>query len=120
VALHEFGHWLVLGHNDNQFAGRRFELQAIQNRDVVEHYVFALPVTFTVTYPDQAGLDEENLTLLYAEEALQRWTPAACGNVHRNPPNNEISVPVCHLGEFALFNHQAQARSLVFLPIARR
>ncbi len=105
---------------DGQFAGRRFEVQAIQNGGLIEHYVFATPVIFTVAYPEQAGLNEESLTLFSFDETLQQWTSAACGDVRRDPTNNEISVAVCHLGEFALFDHQVQVGGRVLLPVVRR
>lgn len=103
-----------------QFAQRRFELNAIRNGESVERYDFAVPVTFTMTYPQPAGWDEERLMLFSPDEAYQDWTVAACGAVNRDPVNNEISLNVCHLSEFALFTQLVSTGSSYFLPMVRR
>jgi hypothetical protein len=102
----------------DQFAGPRFELNAAPEGTPVDSFQFNAAVTFALTYPAQAGLDEDNLTLLYFDEITQTWESAACGDTHRDPINNEISVEVCHLTEFALFSHQADAQ--IFLPVVTR
>ena len=102
----------------DQFAGVRFELNAAQDGAPVDSFQFNAPVTFVLTYLEQEGIGEENLTLFYFDEATQGWRPAACGDTRRNPSNNEVSTEVCHLTEFALFSHPADAR--VFLPLVTR
>jgi len=58
------------------------------------------------------------LTLFYFDEAGQIWESAACGDTCRDQVDNEISVEVCHLSEFAFFSHPERAQ--VFLPVVTR
>ncbi len=102
----------------DQFAGPRFELNAAQNGAPVSPFWFQAPVTFSLTYPEQAGLDEANLMLFYFDVATQSWESATCGDTFRDPITNKVRVEVCHLSEFALFSHQAEAQ--IFLPVVTR
>ena len=102
----------------DQFAGSRFELDAAQDGAPVDSFQFSAPVTFTLTYPEQAGMDEGALMLFYFDESAQAWQSASCGATRRDPVNNEVRVEVCHLTEFALFSHPADAR--LFLPLVVR
>ena len=103
---------------DDQFVGPHFELNAAPEGTPVSLFWFNKPVTFVLTYPGQTELDEESLTLFYFDEAGQIWESAACGDTCRDQVDNEISVEVCHLSEFAFFSHPERAQ--VFLPVVTR
>jgi len=103
-----------------QFAGVGFNLDAAREGMQLDGLSFNLPVTFAMTYPQQAGMDEENLSLFYFDTATQSWQPAACGAASLDMDANELSVEVCHLTEFALFSQNTEMNSRVFMPVVRR
>jgi D-xylose transport system substrate-binding protein len=98
------------------FAGHAFNLSAYQSGLLVPAFVFSQPVTVTLYYLDAnvVGLNEPALTLDYWTGSA--WVDAACGLYDRHPDENWLSVPICHLSEFALFG----APYRVFLPMVRR
>ena len=94
------------------FAGFSFGLSAYQNDEPVEDFIFEEPVVIRVDYDeaDVAGVDENNLRLLSWTGTT--WEDAACGVYERHPDENWLSVPVCHLSKFGLFDRQE-----LFLPV---
>jgi D-xylose transport system substrate-binding protein len=98
------------------FAGQAFDISAYQSGLLVPHFVFAQPVTVALHYRDTdvVGLNESALTLDYWTGSV--WADAACGLYDRHLEENWLSVPICHLSEFALFG----APYHVFLPLVRR
>jgi len=66
------------------------------------NYVFGAPITITIQYADEdvAGLDQDSL-LVTAWNGTA-WEDAACGPYDRNPGENWLRVPICHLTPFAL------------------
>jgi hypothetical protein len=90
------------------FAGRSFDLSAYQNGDLLPGFAFAMPVTVTIHYSDSdvVGLSEETLVLHYWNESTQTWEDAACDDYVRHSAENWLSVPICHLSQFALFGKQ--------------
>jgi PKD repeat protein/uncharacterized protein YjiK len=89
-----------------EFAGLAFDLDAYQDGALVPGFAFSVPVTITLDYGegDVAGLDENSLVLETWDGSA--WQDAACGPYERNPGENWLSVPVCHLSRFALFGER--------------
>jgi uncharacterized protein YjiK len=89
-----------------EFAGLAFDLDAYQGGALVPGFTFSVPATITLDYGqgDVAGLDEN--TLVLETWTGSGWQDAACGPYERNPGENWLSVPVCHLSRFALFGER--------------
>lgn len=68
----------------------------------VPHLNFASPAEVQITYtPGQiAPLIEGGLALMRWDGAA--WVAAACGQVTADPAANELRVPICQTGEYAL------------------
>lgn len=100
------------------FAGRAFELNAYRANNLVENLAFLQPVTVILEYTDAdvSGMDENQLTLLRWDAATTTWIDAACGAYDRQPAQNRLSVPICHLSQFGLFG----AVKYVYLPAVQR
>jgi Leucine-rich repeat (LRR) protein len=89
------------------FTNNSFELTA---QDSLEDPVteFDEPLTITLHYDEEdlAGTSEEKLFLYYWNEGENWWLDAVTtcdgGFYTRNLDENWLSVPVCHLSEFAL------------------
>jgi hypothetical protein len=94
------------------FAGLAFDLDAYQGGALVPGFTFSVPVTITLDYGqgDVVGLDESSLVLETWDGGA--WQDAACGPYERNPDENWLSVPVCHLSRFALFGERGTTFSL--------
>jgi hypothetical protein len=77
-------------------------------------FTFEEPVTITIEYSDEdvEGLVEDELTLQYWDGST--WGDAACGDYDRDREANVISVPICHLSDFALFGEK---ETVIYLPI---
>ena len=99
------------------FAGHAFDLDAYQSGVIVSGFTFSVPVTVTLHYADAdiAGLDEDSLVLEYWNGSA--WVDAACGDYDRHPTENWLSVPICHLSQFALFGEREY---LIYLPLVLR
>jgi hypothetical protein len=87
-------------------AGNDFELLAFDaNGEVTQ---FNLPLTFTLKYSDaDVGLmPEESLALHYYDVNAKQWrdaiTTCSSASYTRNPEQNQFSLPVCHLTDFAV------------------
>jgi sugar lactone lactonase YvrE len=100
------------------FAGRAFELNAYRANALVENLNFLQPVTVILDYTDAevAGQDESKLELRRWDVATSAWVDAACGAYDRQPAQNRLSVPVCHLSQFGLFGPM----EYLYLPAVRR
>lgn len=100
------------------FAGRAFELNAYRADALVENLAFLQPVTVILEYTDAdvAGMNEARLLLHRWDPATSAWIDAACGAYDRQPAQNWLSVPICHLSQFGLFG----AVEYVYLPAVRR
>jgi LruC domain-containing protein/uncharacterized repeat protein (TIGR01451 family) len=107
-----------------RFAGRAFHLDAYDNETPQEHFTFRHAVTLTLNYSDTdvIGLNENDLHLYYWDVTTSTWLPAACGEYTRYPAENRLSVPICHLTEFGLFEAtgQGSGNSKIFLPFISR
>ena len=99
-----------------EFAGHAFNLNAFRNNEKIPSYSFQSSVTVTIAYTDTdvTDLDENLLRLLYLDG--DQWVDAACGPFLRDPGENWIQVPICHLGQFGLFEPSLR----VYLPLIVR
>ena len=102
------------------FAGNSFELTASIGEDPVTS--FAEPLTLTLQY-DQASLGvipEDSLILYYWDTDQLAWVDAAStcegGSYTRNLDADWLSLPICHLSEFALLGDSFD----LYLPSIRR
>lgn len=104
--------------NGFAFAGRAFELNAYRNGALVENPSFLQPMTVILDYTDAdvLGMDENRLALLRWEPATSTWVDAACGAYNRQPAQNRLSVPLCHLSQYGMFG----AMDYLYLPMVRR
>jgi hypothetical protein len=95
------------------FANYAFKLAAYQNSEEVKDFEFNKPVDFTLKYPDSMirNMNESSLRLMVWNGA--GWEDAACGAVQADPATNTLKVPVCKLGQFAVFG---QAGQVIYLP----
>jgi len=95
------------------FAGRAFDLAAYRNGELLDTVSFSPAATITVHYTDTdvVGLDEEQLYLYTWNTNSSIWEDAACGDYDRHPETNWLSVPICHLSQFALFGTQGEQLS---------
>ena len=87
-------------------AGRVFEIDVFSNGiHLTEGMTVSPPVTVTIFYSD-SGVSVSNelaLRLMRYDESEGIWRGAGCGAYQRDPEQNVLSVPVCHLSMFALF-----------------
>ena len=102
--------------NSFNFAGCAFELDVYVDENKQDDFSFEEEIYITLEYTDEniAGLDEDNLKLMYW--GGNNWQDAACGPVERNIDENWIKVPVCHLTEFGLFDRSF----VVYIPLVLR
>ncbi|MCE5257925.1 MAG: hypothetical protein LLG44_02570, partial [Chloroflexi bacterium] len=90
------------------YAGQSFSLGAYRDSNLIAGLAFSSPATLTIIYTDAQidGLSESTLALYVRDgdnwiNATDTCSPAS--SYQRDPDNNTLSVPVCHLSEFALF-----------------
>lgn len=103
------------------FAGQAFALNAEQNGFPQPGFSFNEPVTVTINYSDAdvAGLEENTLKLYYFNTIDDTWEDAAttCNPISmytRQPNQNRITVTICHLTDFALFQPDLKP---IYLPL---
>jgi hypothetical protein len=99
------------------FTGHAFSLDAYRDDLLLPDFTFGVPVTIALEYNDGdvAGIDETTLTL--KRWTGSEWEDAACGPYNRNPAENWLAVPVCHLSRFALFGESGYN---IHLPLVLR
>ena len=109
---------------DFVFGGRGFSLDAYQNGQPLDHFVFQQPILVTIHYTDDeaATLKEDELLLPFWDGEL--WIDAATSctptsEYTRDPENNIFSVEICHLTEFSMFGLPA-TDFFLYLPSAIR
>ena len=98
------------------FAGHAFDLDAYRSGTLLlPGFALSGAITVTLQYTDSdvTGLDETSLLLEYWNEATGAWTEAACGAYKRDPDDNRLTVPICHLSRFALFGKG----NTIFIPV---
>src|SRR5690606_39896802 len=102
------------------FAGNSFELTA--SVDGIPITNFALPLVLTLHYDevDLYSIPEDKLNLYYWDTAVSTWVDVinTCesGEYTRNLDENWLSLPICHLSEFALLGDSFD----LFLPMITR
>lgn len=102
------------------FAGNSFTLTAMMGEIPV--ITFAEPLVLTLHYDETSlgVIPEDTLTLYYWDEGLSAWTDSvttcAGGEYTRNLTENWLSLPICHLSEFAFLGEAFD----LYLPIIRR
>jgi hypothetical protein len=107
----------------NQHSGRHaLALDASRGCVPLPDFVFARPVTITITYSDLDIVGARETTLALYQWRNGAWQDAAgtCSPPSayvRDPAHNRIGVAVCQTGLFALFGQDAP---LVYLPWIRR
>jgi Leucine-rich repeat (LRR) protein len=106
---------------DLYFAGNSFELTAQDSLgDPIT--TFAQPIIITLHYKeaDLGDIPEENLFLYYWDEDSAAWvdvvTTCDTGSYTRNLEENWLSVPICHLSQFALMGTEDVAENAA--PVA--
>jgi parallel beta-helix repeat protein len=107
----------VSGSTGLAFGNRAFELSAYLGNKLLSDLVFSKPITVTIYYSDAdvAGLGEEQLTLLYQDDAV--WADDGIDVVERNPTDNYVVFTITHLSDFGLFLPQSFE---VYLPLILR
>ncbi|MBW7885426.1 MAG: matrixin family metalloprotease [Caldilineaceae bacterium] len=92
-----------------------FEITANEGAGILPTFTFSVPVTLTLQYTTvaSAAVDEANLDLYFLDEKTEAWEVAACGPVTQDATNNRLSVAICHLSTFGVFDvHEA-----IYLPL---
>jgi hypothetical protein len=104
------------------FAGHAFGLEVYLGGTAQPGFGFLQPVTITIHYSDAdvESIDEDTLAPDYWDGS--EWADAAttCAPVSaydRDPAENWLAVPVCHLSEFALFGEKENE---IYLPLVFR
>ncbi len=104
--------------------GHAFTLTAHRNGEELADYTFAQPATMRFNYDDSGmSLEEEQRLLLYSRStSSDPWELAATATHHAyDTDNNQVTVLVDHLSEFALFYEQdATQIQTVYLPLITR
>jgi len=100
------------------FAGQTFDINAYYDGLINEGFTFSIPITITLHYSESelAGAEDE-LLLMYWNEDTATWLDAACGAYNRNLAEDWLSVPICHLSNFALV---VEEPIKIFLPLVLR
>jgi hypothetical protein len=103
------------GHN---FAGRAFALDAYRDMAVLPHFRFNVPPTLTLNYDGTTvtGTQEHNLLVAYWDgDAWVDIADSCPGSTYAlQPERDQISVPICHLSQFALLS---KFENRLYLPL---
>ncbi len=101
-----------------QLVGRFFRLTAHHDGQLLENFVFLIPIRLVLEYRDEDlnGVAEENLELRYYHAATGEWRTDGIVVVERDLVRNLITVTIAHLTEFAL----SEAERQLFLPVIVR
>ena len=108
-----------------RFAGNSFELTAFDFWDEPVT-TFAAPLIITIHYADAdlGSIPEGSLSLYYWDTDSNDWADVVytcpAGEYTRDLAANWLSVPVCHLSEFALMGMEVTLDNYIFLPLILR
>lgn len=91
------------------FAGQSFNLSAFVNNQRQDSFIFKKPVSITLKYQATDKVDEDSLRLYHLDNN-KSWQDVAdntvcrakAGNYAIDTKNNQLTVAICHLSEFAL------------------
>jgi hypothetical protein len=108
------------------YGGQSFILSAYRDGTYLSGFAFEQPVTITVTYTDAQirGVSEADLWLL-TRHGTEWWDArlmcSPSSSYLREPDVNRLSVPICHLSEYALYGPGVDPYPhKVFLPLVKR
>jgi hypothetical protein len=102
------------------FAGNSFELTAWDANGPIT--TFTEPLTITLHYVEASlgVIQEDSIALHYWDESQSSWLDAVTtcpdGEYTRNLEEDWLSVPICHLSEFALMGESNR----LYLPLITR
>jgi hypothetical protein len=100
-----------------------FRMQASQNGEEFTSFSFPSPISITLHYTETqiVGLNENSLQLYSKQAGGHLWERALCVGVEyvRNPNEDWLLAPICHLTEFALLGEPTLPSYQVFLPLVR-
>jgi predicted outer membrane repeat protein len=103
------------------FVGNSFELTAWQGETPVTSFIEPLILTLHYDEANLGGVPEDSLILSYWDSGLSEWVDAVTtcvdGVYTRNFDEDWLSLPLCHLSEFALLGIES---SNLFLPLILR
>jgi hypothetical protein len=99
------------------FAGHAFKIAAYQSGAQQPDFIFGQPVIVTIHYSEQDVrlISDESLLILYRWEN-NTWVDAACGPYTRWLADMKLTVPICHLSQFALLG----PTNKIYLPLILR
>lgn len=109
-----------------QFGQLTFVLKALNGTEIDDDFVFAEPIQMSIHYTDAelGSIDEDDLMLYYRDTTKNAWRPVTetCDDdedalVLRDTANNQLTVAVCHLTQFGLFQ---QLSMNLYLPLVQR
>ena len=109
-----------------QFGQLTFVLKALNGTEIDDDFVFSEPIQMTIRYTDAelGSIDEDDLMLYYRDITQNAWRPVTetCDDdeddlVLRDTTNNQLTVAVCHLTQFGLFQ---QLSMNLYLPLVQR
>lgn len=103
------------------FAGNSFQLTAWDSTGPVTNFAEPLVVTLHYDEASLGAIKEDGLQLLYWDTSTNSWQDAAStcvgGEYTRNLADNLLSLPICHLSEFALMGEENFG---IYLPLITR
>jgi len=107
------------------FAGNSFELTAVDG-SMNPVTTFNAPLIITIHYADAdlGSIPEGSLSLYYWDTNSDDWADVVytCSGASytRDMTNNWLSVPLCHLSEFALMGMEVTLDKFIYLPLIIR
>ncbi len=99
------------------FAGHAFQMTAHQSGTQQPDFIFNQPAIVIINYSEQDVrlISDEGSILLYRwQDGI--WVDAACGPYIRWLTEQKLSVPICHLSQFALLG----PTNKIYLPLILR
>ena len=103
------------------FVGNSFELTAFVGEAPITTFPEPLVVTLHYDEANLNGIPESVLKLYYWDTEELAWLDAAStcegGEYTRDLDENWLSLPICHLSEFALLGQEFRG---IFLPMITR
>ena len=110
--------------------GNGLTIDAYQDGVLISPFNFIMPIEVVIGYTDDSilGKQEESLELYTWNENDGLWEAAACDDVTHDMETNTLTVPICHLTQFALFaqeipnetNAVNDPTSSIYLPVVIR
>ena len=88
-------------------------------------FTFQRPITITIHYTDTdvLGIDEDTLRLYYWTGSVWQDGATTCvpvSNYTRDPVQNLLSVPICHLSRWNMGGAPIGSSRFIYLPVVLR